>query len=238
MELYMRVHYLQHVAFENSGCFEQIFTHRGDTISCTRLFAGETPPSLDDFDWLVIMGGPMSIFDEPQYPWLASEKHFIKSAIDADKTVLGICLGAQLLAHVLGARVYANTNREIGWFELTPAADLPYPELARVFFEPFPVFNWHGDTFDIPDGANRLGGTPACVNQGFVFEGNVVALQFHLETTPQSAKALVQNCADELDGSTYVQSADEILAPTDRFAQLNSKAAALIDAMVSIEQQQ
>ena len=227
----MKVHYLQHVAFENLGCLESMLTSKGHTISCTRLFAGETLPAADSFDWLIIMGGPMGIFDETEHPWLAHEKHFIKSAIDNGRTVLGICLGAQLLAHVLGARVHPNEHREIGWFDINPAANLQHPALSTVFGKPMTAFHWHGDTFDIPEGASRLCGSEACHNQGFIFDDRVVALQFHLESTPESATALIENCAQELDGSKWVQSEGEILASPDKFKKLNLQASALIQAM-------
>ncbi|MBN2527117.1 MAG: type 1 glutamine amidotransferase [Deltaproteobacteria bacterium] len=227
----MKIHYLQHVEFENLAYFEQIFTKKGHDISVTRQYLNESLPKVESFDWLVIMGGPMGIFDEQQYPWLAPEKHFIKSAIDSQKTVLGICLGAQLLAHVLGARVVPGEHREIGWFDVIPHLRIRETRLAPVFNQPISAFHWHSDTFEIPEGAYSIGSTDACSNQGFVFEDNVVALQFHLETTPASALALIDNCGHELDGSQYVQTTEEIKANTDRFTTLNRSATALLEAM-------
>jgi GMP synthase-like glutamine amidotransferase len=228
----MRIHYLQHVPFENPAYLMKVFADRGHTLTHTELFAGDSLPSPDSFDWLVVMGGPMGIFDEDKYPWIAPEKHFIKAAIDADKMVLGICLGAQFIAHVLGARVFANTHREIGWFDITPSTEIRNTPLARVFAEPMPAFHWHGDTFEIPEGAIPIGSTAACKNQGFVFEDNVLALQFHLETTEESASALIENCGSDLEPSSgYVQSAAEMLSAPERFARLNQSAQRLIEVL-------
>lgn len=227
----MKIHYLQHVEFENPGYMLQAFEKKGHDVSVTRLYQNQALPSVDSFDWLVIMGGPMGIFDEMDYPWLAKEKHFIKSAIVAGKTVLGICLGAQMLAHVLGARVYAGPHREIGWFDVVPDPRIRETKLAGVFAEPFNAFHWHSDTFDIPEEAQPIGASEACSNQGFILEPNVVALQFHLETTSESAKALIENCSDELDGTQYVQTADDMMANSAQFTALNRTALALLEAM-------
>lgn len=227
----MKIHYLQHVPFENLGSLAPSFEKKGHQLSSTRLYSNETFPAIDDVDWVVIMGGPMGIFDEDQYPWLAPEKHFIKGAIDANKTVIGICLGAQLLAHVLGARVYPNEHKEIGWFDVIPSDDVKKTPLATVFNQPITAFHWHGDTFDIPDGAHLIGSTAACKNQGFVFEDKIVGLQFHLESTGESISSLVTHCSNELDNSQFVQSADILQGGSHRCPKLNETALALITAL-------
>ena len=102
----MRLHYLQHVPFENLGCIADWAAHKKHCVTETRLFDGDLLPSLDAFDWLIIMGGPMGIFDEEQYPWMAAEKAFLREVLKTDKPVLGICLGAQFIADALGAKVY------------------------------------------------------------------------------------------------------------------------------------
>ena len=230
----MRVHYLQHVPFEGLGAIEGYMREKGHELSCTRLFAGETLPAVDSFDWLIVMGGPMGIYDEDQYPWLADEKVCIGQAIRAGKTVLGVCLGAQLIADVLRARVYFGGHREIGWFDITRAAEAEQTTLSKALPEKTEVFHWHGDTFDIPEGAVRLAESAACKNQGFVYGNRVVALQFHLETTPESAAALVGNCRAELDGSDFVQSEEEILAGFAKYTGLNL---ILTDVLAALEEQ-
>uniref|UniRef100_UPI0035623CEA type 1 glutamine amidotransferase n=1 Tax=Pontiella sp. TaxID=2837462 RepID=UPI0035623CEA len=110
----MNLHWLQHVPFEGLGTIEQWAADHGAEITCTRLYAGDALPDLNSFDRLVVMGGPMGIHDHGEHPWLVEEKRFIKQAIDANKTVVGICLGAQLMADALGAEVYPGPHKEIG----------------------------------------------------------------------------------------------------------------------------
>ncbi|MEX0961045.1 MAG: type 1 glutamine amidotransferase [Burkholderiales bacterium] len=207
----MRAHILQHVPFEGPGSIGDWLKSSRTVVAHTLFFEDDSLPAVAEIDLVVAMGGPMSVNDETAYPWLVAEKRFIREAIEAGKAVVGICLGAQLIASALGARVYPNDEKEIGWF---PVYGVQATESRQGF--PFPVatpaFHWHGETFDLPDGAVHLARSAACVNQAFQFGGNVVALQFHLETTPESARALVENCRDELVPARYVQSEREILA--------------------------
>jgi len=227
----LRVHYLQHVSFEGLGSIEPVLNDKGHQLSSTQLYKNEPLPSVGDFDWLIVMGGPMGIYDYDQYPWLADEKQFIKAAIDSGKIVLGICLGAQLIADVMGARVYQNPHREIGWFNINPLPDVNFTILAPVFSAPIEVFHWHGDTFDIPEGAASLAESEACSRQGFIFDNRVVGLQFHLETTLSSASALIENCRDELDGSVYVQSEAAMLIEIERFDKINKLMSSVQDVL-------
>jgi GMP synthase-like glutamine amidotransferase len=208
----MRVHYLQHVPFEGLGTIEGTLRARGARIHSTRLYAGERLPALDEFDALVVLGGPMSVHDEAQLPWLTAEKHFVKAAVQAGKRVLGICLGAQILAEVLGGQVTKNAYREIGWFPITKRIECNTSALANAFPDEVLVFHWHGETFSVPDGAQLLASSTGCRNQGFVWNDRVLALQFHLESTQQGVRDLISHCADELDGTRYVQTAKTILA--------------------------
>lgn len=224
----MQVHYLQHVPFEALGSMEDMLREAGHKIGRSRLFAGDPLPRPDETELLIVMGGPMGIYDEDQYPWLKAEKAFIKAVLDHGNRVLGICLGAQLLADVLGARVYPGEHREIGWFPVSRAGQTDGP-LQDLLPDEFQAFHWHGDTFDIPAGARLLGSSEACANQGFIVDDRVVALQFHLETTPDSAALLTEHCADELDGSTWVQSADTMLADHERFNALRPHMAAILN---------
>ncbi|MCU0846017.1 MAG: type 1 glutamine amidotransferase [Spirochaetes bacterium] len=153
----------------------------------------------------------MGVYDESVYSWLAPEKRFIGEAVAAGKTVLGICLGAQLLAVVLGGAVRRNVHREIGWFpvRLVPAAEgIPaFAGLPRSFT----AFHWHGDTFGIPPGAVRTAESDACAAQAFVYNDKVIGLQFHLESTAESVEALVRNCGEELVEGNYIQEAAELI---------------------------
>ncbi|MDX8382205.1 MAG: type 1 glutamine amidotransferase [Ghiorsea sp.] len=244
--MFVKVHYLQHVSFEGLSCIESYLIGEGHVLTSTKLYLDEVLPSVDDFDWLIVMGGPMGIYDHDRYPWLVAEKDLIKQAIDAGKHVLGICLGAQLIADVLGARVYKGEHKEIGWFEIVSSLDLKTTIIDGAFPKTFEAFHWHSDTFDIPKGAIAVGASEACKHQGFVFGDKVVALQFHLETTPKRVAALIEHCSDELDGSTHVQSenkmmkgemlagermADEMRVTEARFDPLNKLMFAVLDKM-------
>lgn len=206
----MRAHYLQHVPFEGLGSIEAWLHATGYEITATRFFESEELPDLRDIALLVVMGGPMSVNDEKEFPWLLAEKQFIRDAIHSGKAVLGICLGAQLIANAVGARVYRNPVKEIGWFPISGIE--PASNVIACFPESVDVFHWHGETFDLPSGATRIARSRGCENQAFQFGDSVIGLQFHLETTPESAKEIVANCRAELLPSEYVQSEAEILA--------------------------
>jgi GMP synthase-like glutamine amidotransferase len=216
-EVTVHAHFFQHVPFEGLGSIAAWLEDRGATITGTRFFEeAAAPPKIDDIDLLVVMGGPMSTNDERLYPWLLTEKRFIADAIEKGTAVLGVCLGAQLIASALGARVYPNREREIGWFPVHPPVS---PEKTRepafpifAFPEECTVFHWHGETFDLPIGALHLAGSRACQNQAFQCGPKVIGLQFHLEITPEGVRDLVEGNPGELTAGEYVQSAEAILA--------------------------
>jgi GMP synthase-like glutamine amidotransferase len=206
----MRAHYLQHVPFEGLGSIAGWLEKAGYGITHTRFFESPALPDPETIDLLVVMGGPMSVNDESEFPWLVSEKRFIREIIDSGKPVLGICLGAQLIAGALGAKVFPNRVKEIGWHPIR-GVDATDPSVFS-FPQAMTVFHWHGETFDLPGAAAHLATSDGCVNQAFQLGRCVMGLQFHLETTPESARALVANCRSELVPSPYVQSEEEILA--------------------------
>lgn len=197
------------------------FINKGHQLSSTHLYLNEPLPQLHDFDWLIVMGGPMGVSDELHYPWMSKEKALIKSSIESGKIVLGICLGAQFIADALGSKVYKNSYREIGWFPINVAKQLDNTIFQGVFPQGIEVFHWHGETFDIPASGVLVASSEACQNQGFIVENRIVGLQFHLETTLDSAKALIENCRNELDGSKFVQNEKDILAKEKRFLPIN-----------------
>lgn len=216
----MRAHYLQHVSFEGLGSIEGWLQDAGYEITSTQLYKSEKLPNIEDIDFLIVMGGPMSVSDEPHHPWLVDEKAFIKEAIQTEKSVLGICLGAQLIAHVMGAKILPNPVKEIGWFPIT--AITPQQKTAFLFPKKTEAFHWHGETFSLPNQATLLAESKACKNQAFQIGQNVIGLQFHLETTPASAQAIVQNCREELIEAEYIQSEKEILSvPNEKYAIIN-----------------
>ena len=219
--LSMRAHYLQHVPFEGLGSIETWLGERGYEITSTRFFESVSVPDLNEVDLLVVMGGPMSVNDEKEWSWLAPEKQVIRDAIQSGKSVLGVCLGAQLIASAMGARVYRNRVKEIGWF---PVQGVPsVGSSAFRFPSSVEVFHWHGETFDLPTGAVRLARSEACENQAFQLGRSVIGLQFHLETTPESAREIVAQCRAELSPAPYVQSEAEIFAASPaKYRAINS----------------
>ncbi|MBL6749094.1 MAG: type 1 glutamine amidotransferase [Nevskia sp.] len=215
----MRVHWLQHADFEDLGVIGPWLARRGHAVRGSRLYAGEPPPLLDDFDALVVMGGPMNIYEHDAHPWLPAEKRLIGAAAAAGRRVLGVCLGAQLLADALGGPVRRNAHSEIGWFEvqLTPAGRQS-PLLAGLP-ERFTAFHWHGDTYALPPGAERLAGSEACAQQAFACGPKLLGLQFHLEVTPANAVEWFRH--ERPAPAAYVQAPEHILAQPALFEQNN-----------------
>jgi GMP synthase-like glutamine amidotransferase len=223
----MRVHYVQHVPFEGPGAIGDWLRDRSANVTSTRMFEDPRFPDPGEIDWLVVMGGPMSVNDERTCPWLAAEKRFVAETIGASKLVTGVCLGAQLIASALGARVYRNPEREIGWFPVEPVPGSVLPP------EPAEVFHWHGETFDLPPGATLLARSGPCENQAFSIGERVVATQFHLETTPEGARDLIDHCPEDLAPGRWVQTAAEMLERPDRFERAHRLLAAVLDRQMA-----
>jgi GMP synthase (glutamine-hydrolysing) len=193
----MRVLIFRHVPFEGAGYLEDLMRERGIAFDYADLWRDEVPlPCLTDYQALLIMGGPMSANDA--FPYLLGEMQYIGEAFARGMPILGICLGAQLIAKAMGASVRRNVANEIGWFDLrfTDAAkeDLLFGGLQRET-----VFHWHGETFELPSGAELLASSELCINQAFRIGRHVYGLQFHLEVTPEMIADWCQqddNCGD------------------------------------------
>jgi GMP synthase-like glutamine amidotransferase len=227
----MRVHVFQHVPFEGLGSIGPWLAARGARVGFTRFF-DERPeiPEAGAFDLLVVMGGPMSVNDDARLPWLRDEKRAVAEAVAGGRAVLGICLGAQLIAGALGARVYPNAQREIGWFPVFGEGE---GSGSFAFPRAFTAFHWHGETFDLPPGAARLARSDACANHAFPNGGRVVGRQFHLETTPAGADALIGHCRDELVPGPFVQTEAALRAAgPGLYAEANARMAALLEELV------
>lgn len=228
----MRIHVLQHVLFEGPAAIAEWAETHGHDLTTTHRYAGEALPDFEEFDFLVVLGGPMNIHDDADHAWLPNERAFIRAAIESGKIVLGICLGAQLIAHALGARVYAGPEKEIGWYQisLTEAAQ---DGLFIGYAPRFSALHWHGDTFDLPADATHLARSAAYENQAFLWGDRVLALQFHLEATGESVELLTEHCAAELAPGRWVQSAEQMLAADREFNQIHRALYGLLDRLAA-----
>ncbi|MCK6410311.1 type 1 glutamine amidotransferase [Thauera sp.] len=204
----MKAHILQHVPFEGPAYIGQWLAARGAQVGHTCLWASAALPDPAAVELLVVMGGPMSVNDEAEFPWLVAEKRFIADVVALGRPVLGICLGAQLIASAHGARVYRNAEKEIGWFDIH-AADaggerFRFPDHAT-------VLHWHGEAFELPAGAHLLASSAACAHQAFQLGERTIGLQFHLEMTDDSLRAIIANCRDELVPARWIEDETTIL---------------------------
>lgn len=220
----MRVLVLQHIACEPPGVYEDVLRERGAAITRVELDEGERLPDWRGFDAIIAMGGPMSVNDEVEHPWLVAEKRLIREAVGAAVPFWGACLGVQLLASSLGARVYPGPEPEVGIMDVTLTdagrADPVFAGLPSVIA----TLQWHGDTFDLPEGATLLAGSPLYANQAFRF-GRAYGVQFHLEVSHEMASAWA-------DVPAYAAALERTLGPgaTPRLiAEIAQRAPAMLD---------
>ena len=207
----MKLHYFQHVPFEGLSLIEDWANARGHTLLATKFYEKHIIPEIDSYDVLIIMGGPMSVHDDGVYPWLKEEKEHISKAIKAGKHILGVCLGAQLIANVLGAKVSNAPVKEIGWFPIAWSDATMGHKIIAGLNAAMSVFHWHGEQFDIPKNAIHLASSKACPNQAFLYNEKVLGLQFHLEMNEAAIDKIIENCSDEITTpSPTIQSAETI----------------------------
>ncbi|OEC33968.1 GMP synthase-Glutamine amidotransferase [Pseudomonas cuatrocienegasensis] len=227
----MRVQVLQHVPFEDIGSMADWCAERGAKLSYTRFFQADAQlPKVADCDLIIVMGGPMSVNDEAALPWLIAEKAFLREAMDAGVAVLGVCLGAQLIASALGASVYPNAEAEIGWFPVWRTDGLAGDCFA--FPEHIELLHWHGETFALPTGATLLASSQACRHQAFQLGRRVIGLQCHPEMTPAIVAELLAECAAELQPGTWVQTPEQLAATPATYVPGNALIARLLDYLV------
>ncbi len=201
----MAVLIIKNITSEGPGTIENFLTKEEIPFSIVELGSGQTPPPLEGFNSLVVMGGPMGVYELERYPHLAIESRIIREAINRDMRVLGICLGSQIIAHCLGAEVYPGHEKEIGWYHVELTGDgLKDPLMRRLaihprvgdFWRKFKVFHWHGDTFDLQLGAVLLASSELYKNQAFRYGDNVYGFQFHMEVTKDMLTEWFQGMPD------------------------------------------
>ena len=208
----------QHDPFEDLGFFAEVLDKQRTTYRVIQLFHGEMPAE----DWahvqaLIILGGPMSVDDEEQYSFLRWEKRIIRAAIDDGVPILGVCLGAQLIASTLGTPVYHGRVKEIGWSPISITPHGQVDSLLGYLPESATVFQWHAEGFDLPAGAIRLASSANYENQAFRVGRNIYGLQFHLEVTPQMIARWIEERSKDLAQAPYILP-DKILADTQSYA--------------------
>ncbi|SMO66162.1 glutamine amidotransferase-related protein [Gracilimonas mengyeensis] len=203
-----------HVPFEGPGMIETYLEEKGFMLQKINLYDDHSLPVVDDVDYLIVMGGPMNIEDEEKYPWLTGEKELIKKMIGLGKPVLGICFGAQLIAHVMGKSVHPAKDHEIGWYPINLTETGKTHPATKHWEDPM-VYHWHSNTFDLPEGAVHLASTELCTNQAFVVNENIIGLQFHLEIGRPEVQAMINNWGRYRESGDHVQSAEQMLLKSE-----------------------
>ncbi len=219
----MNIVCFQHVAFETPGYIATWAQARGHRLRPVRTDHEDPAAALREADALIVLGGPMGVHDDALHPWLAAEKAALRAALERGLPTLGICLGAQLIADALGARVFKGAQREIGWLPVVSSDDVIGQGAT------FTPLLWHGDVFTLPSGARPIGASAACELQGFRYRDHVLALLFHLEMTRSGLTELIAHCASEIDGSPTCQPPQQMLAENAPFEASHALAARILD---------
>ncbi len=217
---------IKHIDIEGPGSIEKFFQNTAWSLRTVDLSKGESlPESLEDIEAIVSLGGPMNVYEENKYPFLQDENEILKKAIKEEIPILGICLGAQLLAKALGAQVKKAKTKEIGWHKINLTAYGQKDSLFEGLSAELDVFQWHEDTFDIPEKAMPLATSSSCQNQAFKWGKNAYGLQFHLEVTPEMVESWINAYARE--GESVLPGVDNMLIQTYKKAVFLEKQANL-----------
>lgn len=207
----MRLHLLQHASFEGPGLIADWAEAHSITLYIRHLYLGDAVPDPDEVQGLIVMGGPMNAYEDSRFPFLTAEKALIRALLVAERPVLGICLGAQLLASALGASVFRQAELEIGWFSVRQPDASPLPPMLAKLPSVSLAFHWHGDTFDLPAGATNWMSSEACQHQLFTVGDRALGVQYHPEVDADAIDLFIEHGAVELaTPSTNVQSAESI----------------------------
>lgn len=229
----MKIHILRHVPFIYYGHIKSWVEDWGAELVESRLFQGGALSKDVDSDLLIIMGGTMSIHDENEHPWLIEEKKLIEKYLESGHKILGICLGAQLLAHVMGAKVEKARHKEIGWYAVQKTAQAKNNSFLDLIPDEFHSFQWHGDGFEIPPGAEQIFTNENNPNQGFIYKDQVIGVQFHPEMDEASIESLIWRNKNELaNNHSTIQSADQIRSGYSHQDQNRDIMHALIETLI------
>ena len=214
----MHVHFITHASYEYPGYLLQWAGEKKFTTTFSKMYESTEFPEPGGIDLLIVMGGPMGVYENDKHPWIEKEKQFIQEVIVAGKKVMGICFGSQMVASALGAKVYPHNKKEIGWLPVQKAAGENESLLTKELPDEFVTFHWHGDTFSLPPGAVHLLQSAATLHQAYLYDNRVLGLQFHMEAVPDLVAAMVQHGREELVPADYVQEEETILAQKEHYA--------------------
>lgn len=212
---------LQQIDCEGPGEFGSFMEAAGISFDIVKLNHGEKAANLSQYDAMLVLGGPMNVYEQDKYPFIREEDKLIKQAISMNMPYLGVCLGAQLLAKALGSKVRPNHTKEIGFMNVYLTDEARENRLFHNINKSLPVFQWHGDTFDIPQGARKLATSFSCTNQAFC-HGRLYALQFHMEVTAGMVREWAKEYKDELE-SLGKKAFEEALPPDLEWKAANLK---------------
>ena len=227
----MKVLIVKHAPFEREGNMVAWLQRKQAEIEYLNLYESTVFPDLKAFDLMVLLGGPMSVNDEQLYPWLVPEKQFIKDALSLDMPILGLCLGGQLIANALGAAVTLSKETEIGWHTVS---NRTLNKKLFQFPEQMPIFNWHGETFALPNGAEPLLKSQACENQGFQYGEKVIGLQCHPEVTPEIIQDWIDEIGDQMTQGEFVHTPEQMFIDVeDNVAQAQAQLENMLDFITS-----
>lgn len=228
----MQIQLIQHAPFENPGAIMSWAIERGYQINSTHTYKGEQLPDLTEIDFLIIMGGPQSTIELDKYPYLRDEVALIQQAINNKKTVLGICLGAQLITESLGAKTEPSPNKEIGIFPIKLTNEGEQDPVFGFFPKIFDVMHWHNDMPAIPAGAILLAASNGCPHQVIRYGDRVYAVQFHMEMTKELVQNMITNCPNDLKPGNYIQDESQLLSID--FTELNKKMYYVLDYLSAL----
>jgi GMP synthase-like glutamine amidotransferase len=239
----MRILLIQHDPLDGPGSLTEWASDRGHCVTICLICHGESLPSLDSFDLLVSLGGPMGAYEEEKHPWITMEKQYLRQAVTSGKRVLGLCLGCQLLADALGGKAFRHSCKEFGWQPIEPLADGKEWFRTSDSFQAkekdekgiFYAFQWHGDTYTPPSGAVHLARNAAAEQQAFLFRGPLgnpaLGLQFHLEWTEAMAREALAEPWVAPPASPFVQTPEEVMADLSLFDSARSRFDAMMDLL-------